>query len=174
MEIDDIIANLRSGNPEIVIQSIEELKEKGTAGHFTVLMNLLHETSHSEIKKKIISLFAELKSTDTVPLLMSSIQNKEYSEERKDLVSCCWQNGMNYSSYLPVFVDLVINEEFPTALEALTVIENMYGKIDPGIIDRQTDKIKNVAAADDDQKNFLLSSLSYAIANIPETSQEIG
>lgn len=172
--MDDIITNLKSGNPEVVIQSIEELKEKGTAVHFNVLMNLLHETSYQEVKKKIISLFTELKSTDTVPLLMASIQNKEYKEERKDLVSCCWQNGMNYSSYLPVFVDLVINEEFATALEALTVVENMYGKIDPEIISLQNDKIKNVAATDDDQKNFLLSSLSYAIANIPETSQEIG
>jgi hypothetical protein len=172
MELNDIIANLKSENPDTVIQGIEELKENGSAAHFPVLMNLLHETTNNEVKKNILTLFSELKSTDTVPLLMSSIQNKLYQSELKELISCCWQNGLNYRSYLPVFVDLVIKEEFPVAFEALTVVENMYGKIDPEIIKRELDKINQVTVIDDDQKNFLLSSLSYAISNIPETNQE--
>lgn len=172
MEVNDIVANLRSGNPEVVIQGIEELKEIGKVAHFPVLIDLLRKTDNYEIKKRIYTLFAELKSTDTVPLLMASIQNKEYKEELKELVSCCWQNGLNYSSYLPVFVDLVITEEFSVAFEALTVIENMYGKIDPGVISQELYKVQQVGATGDDQKNFLLNSLSHAISNIPETNQK--
>ena len=171
METNDRLSNLRSENPEIVMKSIEELKESGTSAHFPILTNLLHETGNDEIKKKILTLFAELKSTDTVPLLMSSIRNPEYRAELKDLVSCCWQNGLNYSPYLPVFVDMVITEEFAIAFEALTVVENMYGIIEPELIKQELDKINRVTASDD-QKNFLLSSLSYAISNIPETNRE--
>jgi hypothetical protein len=173
MEVNDIIANLKSENPDIVIKGIEEFKENGSSAHFSILMNLLHETTNNEIKKKIIILFSELKSTDTVPLLMSSIQNKEYKEELKELVSCCWQNGLNYSSYLPIFVDLVIKEEFSVAFEALTVVENMYGKIDPEIIKGEIDKVQQVSVINDDQKSFLLNSLSHAISDIPETNQEL-
>jgi len=168
----DIFANLRSGNPEIVIQSIEEIKEQGTAAHFPYLINLLHETSNPEIKKMIITLFGELKSTSTVPLLMDAIQDVEYKEELKELVSCCWQNGMNYSPYLSVFVDLVISQDFPVALEALTVIENMDGKIDQKIIEQELEKVKQVPVSNDDQKNFLLTSLPTAIKNIMQSDKE--
>jgi hypothetical protein len=171
MESKDIVASLKSGNPEVVIQSIEEVKETGTSSLFPVLMSLLHETSYQEIKRKIFSLFAELKSTDTVPLLMDAITNEEYKEERRELVSCCWQNGMNYSSFLPVFVDLVISEDFPTALEALTVIENMYGNIDQQIVNQQLEKIKHVKITTDEQKNFLLDSLPSAITSIKENRE---
>ena len=37
----------------------------------------------------------------------------------------CWQNGLDYSLFLLVFVDFVIKEDWETAFEAFTVIENM-------------------------------------------------
>lgn len=167
----NIFANLRSDNPEVVMQNIEEIKEKGNNTHFSVLLDLLHETSNKQIKKKILSLFGELKSVDSVPLLMEAIQDRQYQAELKDLVACCWQNGLNYSSYLPVFVDLVIEEDFPVAFEAITVIENMYGKIDQSIIEQQLVRIKEVPLTFNEQKNFLLGSLPFALENIPEVQE---
>ncbi len=172
MESEELFSKLRSGNPEIVVQSIEEIKEKGTTSHFSILLALLHETEDREVKKKILSLFAELKSNETVPLLMDAIQNAKYKDELKELVSCCWQNGLNYSAYLPVFVDLVIDQNFPIGFEALTVIETMYGKIDQKIIDQELKKVKEIPVTEDEQQKFLLNSLPLAISSIPETNKD--
>ena len=98
-----LLYNLKSDNPEIVLQTIEEVRETGSSVQFSGLMELLHETDNQDIKKHILALFSELKSTDTVPLLMEAIQNKRYAGELKDLLVCCWHNGLNYSAYLPVF-----------------------------------------------------------------------
>lgn len=164
--------NLKSNDPELVLQSIEEIREKGNNIHFSALLDLLHETQNKQIRKKILTLFGELKSSDTVPLLINAIQDEQYKRELKDLVACCWQNGLNYSSFLPVFVDLVIEEDFPVGFEALTVIENMFGKIDQHIIDQQLAKLKNVTVTSNEQKNYLLDSLPSVIQNIPENQQD--
>jgi hypothetical protein len=163
--------NLKSKNPEIVIQAIEEISEKGNSSQFTELMELLHKTDIQDIKKRILKLFSELKSTDTIPLMIDALQNNKYAEELKELLTCCWQNGLNYSSYLPLFVDLVINGEFLIAFEAFTVIENMYGKIDDLIVSEQLYKIKKSLPLVNEQKKYLLNELSSIIQNIPEEQE---
>jgi hypothetical protein len=166
-------SNLKSNNPEIVLQTIEEIRETGSSAQFQGLMELLHETVNQDIKKNILTLFSELKSTDTVPLLIEAIQNKKYADELKELLSCCWQNGLNYSPYLPLFIDLVINEEFLTAFEAFTVVENMYGIVDEVIVAEQLDKISNSLSLVGEQKQYLLRELLAIIQNIPEKQENL-
>jgi hypothetical protein len=159
---------LKSKNPEIVLQAIEEIRETGSSSQFSGLMELLHETVNQDVKTNILTLFSELKSTDTVPLLIEAIQNKKYADELKDLLTCCWQNGLNYNPYLPLFIDLLINEEFLVAFEAFTVIESMYGIIEEAIVSEQLDKISKSIPLVNEQKKYLLNELSNIIQNIPE------
>jgi hypothetical protein len=165
--------NLKSANPELVLQTIEEIRETGSSAQFSGLLELLHETKNQDIKKHILTLFSELKSTDTVPLLMDAIQNKKYAGELKELLSCCWQNGLNYSPYLPILIDLVINEEFLVSFEAFTVIENMYGKIDEVMLTQELAKIQDSLVNVDEQKEYLLNELSALIQNIPEEQENL-
>jgi hypothetical protein len=168
-----LLQNLKSNNPEVVLQTIEEIRETGSSGQITGLMELLHETDNQDIKKHILLLFSELKSTGTVPLLMEAIQNKKYADELKDLLVCCWHNGLNYNAYLPIFIDLVINEEFLTSFEAFTVIENMYGKMDETMVVQQLAKIHNSIITANEQKKYLLNELHKIILNIPEDQEKL-
>lgn len=165
---DQTFLNLKSNNPEIILQRIDEIQETGTTAHFLALLDLLHETSNGIIRNRILTLFSELKSTATIPFMMEALQDKKFGSELKELLSCCWQNGLNYSLYLPVFVDLVIKGEFLIAFEAFTVIENMYGKMDEVIVNQQIEKINNSLDMVDEQKKYLLISLPSIIENIPE------
>jgi len=167
-----LLSDLKSNNPEFVLQTIEEIRESGSSAQFSGLMELLHETDDQDIKKHILTLFSELKSTQTVPLLIEAIQNKKYTDELKDLLVSCWHNGLNYSSYLPLFIDLVITGEFLISFEAFTVIENMYGKIDEVIVAQQLTKIQDALITANEQKKYLLNELIEIIQNIPE-EQEI-
>jgi hypothetical protein len=160
--------NLKSNNPEVVLQTIEAIGETGKISQFEGLVELLHETENHDIKKRILNLFSELKSTETIPLMIDAIKNKKYADVLKDLLTCCWQNGLNFSPWLPLFIDLVINEEFLVSFEAFTVIENMYGKIDDIFIARQLAKIDDSLQNADKQKKYLLNELKIIIQNIPE------
>ena len=121
----DILKGLQSADSLKVIETLEELRVSGKASDIPFLIELLHLTQNPDIKSKITDLFANLKESNAIPLIIETIQNQKYAPEMKDLVASCWGNGLDYSSYLSLFVDLLIENEFLIAFEAYTVIVNM-------------------------------------------------
>ena len=162
------INRLHSGNPATALKVIDELRESGNAAYIPYLVELLHVTDNIEIKQNISKLFAELKHRDAVPLLIDAIKNEKYTGERGRLVSACWENGLDYSDNLPLFVDMVINNELVVAFEAYTVITNMSGRIPAAVIERENRKIKEAMIQADEQKKELLHDLMHFLPAFEE------
>ncbi len=167
----EILNNLKSTDTDFVLETIEKIRESGNRLIMEGIVDLLHNTQIPEIKKSILNLLSELKNKESIPLLLEAIKNEKYLAERKELVACCWQNGLNYNEYLPVFIDLVINHSFLIAFEAFTVIENMYGVISDEVIDQEIAKINNALQQADEEKAYLLRGLVTIIRDIPEKSE---
>lgn len=155
------ISNLESADHELVLNTIKKLRESGNSAYLPKLIGLLHESGNNEIKKEIGKLLAELKHRDAIPVLIEAIQNKNYSKNRQLLVSACWENGLDYSNHLSLFVDLVIEGNFMVAFEAYTVIINMSGKIPSDIADKESHKIKRAFPEADENKKQLLHDLLH-------------
>jgi hypothetical protein len=152
----NILAGLQSADSLKVIETLEELRVSGKVSDIPLLIELLHLSSDPEIKSKITDLFANLKESDAIPLIVEAIQNQKYSPELKELVACCWENGLDYSNYLTLFVDLLIDSEFLVAFEAYTVIVNMTAKIDQAKIDIEIDRLEEAMKTTSDQKKALM------------------
>lgn len=152
----NILKGLNSADSLKVIETLEELRVSGKVSDVPVLIELLHLSQDAEIKSKICSLFANLKESDAIPLIINAIQDQKYSPELKELVSSCWENGLDYSNYLTLFVDLLIESEFLVAFEAYTVIMNMVTKIDQKKIDREIDRMEIALPEVDEQKRVLI------------------
>ena len=167
----EILTNLKSDDPEFVLETIEKIRESGNRIIMEGLFDLLHETTLPEIKKSVLNLFSELKQKESVPLLIDAIANDNYRNERKDLVACCWQNGLNYNAHLSFFVNLVIDEPFLIAFEAFTVIENMYGIIDEEVVEKEIGKVIGALQRAEGEKVYLLNGLLTIIREIPEESE---
>ncbi|MEI7524383.1 MAG: hypothetical protein WCJ95_08650 [Mariniphaga sp.] len=167
----EILNNLKSTDTDFVLETIEKIRESGNRLIMEGIVDLLHNTQIPEIKKSILNLLSELKNKESIPLLLEAIKNEKYLAERKELVACCSQNGLNYNEYLPVFIDLVINHSFLIAFEAFTVIENMYGVISDEVIDQEIAKINNALQQADEEKAYLLRGLVTIIHDIPEKSE---
>lgn len=151
-----LLSNLQSADSLTVIKTIEQLRESGNASYIPVLIEILHYSDNPEINSKIITLLSDLKHSDAISLITEAIQNEKYTEELKDLVAVCWENGLNFSEYLSLFVDLVIEQNFEVAFEAYTVIQNMPGKISQQLLDEQIDKIEEALPNASEQKKQLL------------------
>ncbi|PTN09648.1 HEAT repeat domain-containing protein [Mangrovibacterium marinum] len=155
----DTIHDLQSGNAELVNQTIEQLSESGNSAYLPFLFELLHSTTNEEIKRRIARLLAELKHSDAIPLIIEAIQNKTYDQELQYLVSACWENGLDYIDHLPLFVDLMIEQDFLIALEAHTVITNMTGKIAMVTCEQQIQKIEAALPTVSDDKRAMLEEV---------------
>ena len=152
----NILEGLQSADSLKVIETLEELRVSGKVSDIPFLIELLHLTQNPEVKSKITDLFACLKESDAIPLIVEAIQSQKYAPELKELVASCWENGLDYSNYLTLFVDLLIDSEFLVAFEAYTVIVNMTAKIDQAKIDAEIDRLEKAMQTTADQKKALM------------------
>ncbi len=151
-----ILKALQSTDSLVVLEALDELRISGETSDIPVLIEMLHNSENKEIKAKIAGLLANLKEKDTVPLMIEAIQNQKYASELKQLVSSCWENGLDYSNYLPLFVDLLIQNDFLVAFEAYTVITNMETTIDQAKIDTEIEKLDQAMHSTSDEKKPLM------------------
>lgn len=152
----DILEGLQSADSIKIFETLEELRVSGKASDIPILTELLHVSPDPEIKSKITSLFANLKESEAIPLLIEAIHNQRYAPELKELVSSCWENGLDYSDYLSHFVDLLVETDFLIAFEAYTVILNMTTRIEQAKLAVEIDRLEKSLPAVTEQKRQLI------------------
>lgn len=121
----ELIAGLTSGSEAQILKAIAELGEKGNPLYLPFLIDVLTNSPGDEVRKSILDLLDNLKNKECIPYLVGAIRDVDDKSLRRDLVSCCWKNGLDFSEFLSFFTDLVIDSEFETAFEALTVIDSL-------------------------------------------------
>jgi aryl carrier-like protein len=152
----NILNGLQSEDSIKVIETLEELRVSGKVSDIPMLVEILHLTQNPEIKSKVAELFANLKESDAIPLIVEAIQNQKYAPELKELVSSCWENGLDYSNYLSLFIGLLIDCDFLIAFEAYTVIMNTISKIDQTKIDMEIDRLEKALPTTEEHKRQLI------------------
>lgn len=161
-EHNKLLKGLNSANPDIVLDAIDALRAEGKTSDIPVLLELLLQSRNPEVKARITGLFANLKEKETIPMLINAIQDKKFEQVQQQLVSSCWENGMDYTPYLSVFVDLLIEKEFLVAFEAYTVITNMEKAIDQRLIDREIEKLdKAMRTTTPEKKSLMLDVVDF-------------
>jgi hypothetical protein len=159
----NIQANLFSANTVTVLAALNTLKEKGNKAYLPLLFDLLNSNPEAEVEKEIMFILNNLKIKDAVPVMAEALQNQKYRPIWEKITTACWQTGLDFKNYLPVFVDLVINEDWETGLEAFTVIENMESFPDQEIVETSKSKIHDALKIADDQKKYFLHEILVLI-----------
>lgn len=155
-ERNTILKGLNSANQDIVLDAIDALRASGKTSDIPVLLDLLLKSHNPEVKARITGLFSNLKDKEAIPMLVNAIQDKKYEEVLQQLVSSCWENGLDYTPYLPVFVDLLIEKDFIIAFEAYTVITNMEKAIDQRLLDVEIEKLDKAMHSTTSEKKALM------------------
>ncbi len=150
------INNLQSSDSELVNNTLNELAESGNAAYVPFLIELLHGSDNDEIKKRVVRLLAELKHSDAIPMIIDAIKSSQYAEELQFLVSACWENGLDYSDHLSLFIELMLEQDFMVAFEAHTVITNMTGKISSAQCETEINRIEAALPHLSEEKRGLL------------------
>jgi hypothetical protein len=156
-------ASLRAEKTSTVLTALFELKDTGNVGIIPVLLELLSANPDGQVEREIIDILNNLKVQKAVPVLVEALLNPEYNSIRKIIITACWQNGLNYKNHLPLFVDLVIHEEWETGFEAFTVIENMEEYPDREILDIAVRKIHDALPKVEGKSKYFLQEILILI-----------
>ncbi|MFW5773244.1 MAG: HEAT repeat domain-containing protein [Tangfeifania sp.] len=150
---------LFSAQSENVISALNSLKEEGNIHYLPILFDLLNADTGKKIEEEIINILGSLKVQDAAPVLAEALQDPKYKPIRKPLTAACWQNSLNFKEHLPVFVDLVIEEDFETGFEAFTVIESMEKYPEGEVIENVTNRIHDALPNANEQKKYFLHEI---------------
>jgi len=138
-----IATKLQSKNKDEVLFTIKQLRNTGNSRMLPYVIDLLYTSKSSEIKAAIISLLGDLKDKNSTAEIVSALENEKYVSIRKELLSSCWQSGLDYSKYLGLFVNLFITGSFEEAFEAFTVMDNLEEKYHAETIDPYINELKS-------------------------------
>jgi len=145
--------------PETVISAIRVLEEHGNKTYLPILFELLIAHSEKNVRDEIQKLLRNIKDKESVVVFIDALKTPKYASIRKEIATACWQNGMDYSAHVDVFTDLVINENWETAFEAFTVIEN-FEDFPPEVNIKDLKlKIARALKTADKQKQYFLEEI---------------
>lgn len=159
---------LQSKNTAHQLRAVEELSQSGEAKHLPLVFGLLQDTADEEVIGAITSLLGQLKQQAAVPYLAEAIADENLHDIREELLAACWENGLDYTAHLALFVDIMISADFMSAFEAHTVITNMSGKIAPEQREEEESKIADALLHTNAEKATLLQEVQdflYALEN---------
>lgn len=156
---EQIKKNLFSADTNVVISAIELIQKKGNKLYIPMLLDLLNSSPETEIEIEIKNLLGTIKDKETVNSFMRAIEDEKYKLIRKSILTACWQNGLDFSTFLPVFIDVIINEDWEIAFEAFTVIDNMEFLPGAEIIKTSVAKIIDAIPKASEQNKYFLNEI---------------
>ena len=155
-----ITSKIESENESTVLEAISIIRKEGNPAYLSVLADKLTKTDNTNIITSITNVFYDLKNIDSVPVLQKLITNKKYNGIKNTLVCSCWNNPLNYASYIIDFVKIVINDDYETAIEAFSVIDQMDGMQITDKIEESKQLVSIAIANTESQKISLLQELT--------------
>lgn len=159
------ISILRSGNTSAIIDTIQEIREKGSITILPELFDLLLGSENDEIIKSCSSLLNDLKNKESVQYLVKALKDEKYEPVRHILVSACWQNGLDYHEEFQLFTEIVLNDNYAAAIEAFTVIESILGDLTDRDILFLTEKLNRGIELAKEDKRALIRELLSVVKN---------
>lgn len=122
---------LRSGDESVIISSIEKLRTAGNKELIHDIVSILKTKPGENVETTIFSFLNDLKDQECVDEYMGFVQKNYDGPYRKQLISACWQNGLNYSKYLSFFTKQVLSTDFEVSIEAFSVVEENVEHLSP-------------------------------------------
>ena len=159
------VSTLRSGNSKAIITTLDKIRKTGQISILPEIFELMLITKDENIVKTCNAVLCDLNVKEVTPLLVSAIQDKKYQSIRNLLLSACWQNGLDYHKDVLVFANILLKDDYATAIEAFTVIENSIGDMDDSAIIKLTQTLKQGFDSLEEQKKPLVSEIINSIKN---------
>lgn len=104
----------------IVLGSDEKSKhDEDNADYLTIIIG---HSSSREAKDEALS---KLKDNKAQAFMMQAISRIKNSDHKAATIAACWETGLDFTDYLPQFIELINDTNYLVSLEAFTVIEEM-------------------------------------------------
>ncbi len=124
----------------------------------TSLIQLLTLSENKDFKEETLMILKKEKAGD---LLITAI--KKTKKNKHILVAACWESEIDFSNYLPYFIDLALDSDYLVSLEAITVISTMEGPFVADDVKSSISKVKEEQKKLNSERDVLLNDLAITL-----------
>ena len=170
-KITALLADLRSGNKDKILGAIKSLQAHGDVSVLEPMAEILLVEKGNKIGNEIIEFLSDLKDTESAPVMIEILKQDRFREIRKELLSTIWSSKVDYSYFLPEFVDMAVEGDFMEALDCLTILENLEGPFEERhILEAQLHLRDYIESSEkkDDQKAQFMSEIAILIKDFDQ------
>jgi len=161
--IKELRNGLWSSDSRIVINTLQQVKNAGSTVLIPELAGLLRKDTGTEVTDHIAAILNNLKYQASADELVKVLREENDPEVISLLVSACWKNGLDYSAYVDDFIDLFLEYDYTTALDALTVIENATKNPDYEATRSRINRLKTNLDQTGENKRMLVYELIHIL-----------
>jgi hypothetical protein len=116
-----------------------------------------------------------MKDSSAIDEMMRLLSEARFIGIRQVLLTTIWNSPLDYSYYLPDFVDIAVEGNFMEALDCLTIIENMEGPFEERhVLESQLflrDYIESKEPKDP-QKQYIMSEIAIFIKDLNDRDDD--
>lgn len=165
--LNNIIADLGSGDIKKVLTAIKQLRKHGKPEAIFPLLKVLITTQNDDVKQGISAFLVDLKDQQAIAPLIDAIQEKQFEPIKNQLLSVFWQSPLDASEHLLFFVRQAIEGDYLTAMEVFSIIDNYNGVVfqEDEINDAVFD-LEEAIDLDNTEKSTLLLSIKNEIQQL--------
>ncbi|MEY4605171.1 MAG: hypothetical protein RIT43_2463 [Bacteroidota bacterium] len=165
---------LKDQNGPKFSKSLQLLKSEGDTQILKDLVRLLMQKEEAE-GKQILSMLCDLNDTSATEEMIEILRDEEFLSVRQALLATVWNSKLNYSNYLPEFVEIASEGSFLEALDCLTILEGMEGPFEERHILEAQLFLKEYledASPKDPQKAAIMSEIALFLKDAGEVEDD--
>ena len=99
-----ILKDLWAEDYRIVLKAIHKLRSGGSIHYIPELLKLLNKSEEEPVEKELIRFLSDVKDTAAIPYILAGLKDRNLAEARANIVSACWQSGLDFSREMDLFI----------------------------------------------------------------------
>ncbi|KPK84323.1 MAG: hypothetical protein AMS27_10240 [Bacteroides sp. SM23_62_1] len=156
----EIVKRLRSDKQNLVLTTIYQLRNKvWSAIYIPEIIDIACKTKDDEVRRELFLFLSDMKDASGIPYIIEALKDRQYRSIWNEIISACWQSGLNFSGYLDTFIQIFLKEDYLTSLEAFSVIEQSIHYLEDSRIEHYRNILMSALEEIKDEKKPLASEL---------------
>lgn len=129
-KVKELLSQLTSKDESVQVTAVKSLKVHGNESVIEPLIQVLNVTTSDKLNAEIVDLLNTIKSTKVPPEIVRCLNNQDYKGTHQVLLASIWNSGLDYRQYMGDIANATVQGDFMYAMECLTILENLEGKLD--------------------------------------------
>jgi hypothetical protein len=163
-KIQSLLNDIQSDSLTKVKAALEALEINGDPSVIPSIIKELTLEGHSEKNILLLDFLAIIKTPNATTVFITVLDDPTFLPYRQLILNTIWNSPLNFSDYLPKFVEIALKGDFMEILECLTIIENLIGPFDEkSVFESYLLLTTTEVESNDQKKKELLSEIALKI-----------